>query len=178
MSRSLTAWFMLVVALCSWGAAGYAVWYVGGLSDTYALEKAERADAENREASATRINSLIVQTASERARLDALVGKDLVSVVELIEGVGAFSGSVVRVDDVSEMNASVDGPRPALHTLRVLASARGSFDNMMHTALLLESLPAPVLIEEFSFEHTPGEGAGEWNLLVRMQIVTSKDITS
>ncbi len=156
----------------------YAFWYVGSMQDIYLAEKVARADAESREASATRIQSLIAQTESERVRLDALVGKGLVQSVEMIEAVGSASGIPVRVDDVSEINAPEEGARAALRTMRILASARGSFDKLMHTALLLESIPAPILIEEMAWEHSPSEKGGEWTLTVRMQLMTSLDIES
>lgn len=177
-SRSALAWFMLLITLGAWGGVGYAFWYVGNVQDTYLAEKVARADAESREASATRIQSLIAQTESERARLDSLVGKGLVQSVEMIEAVGSASGVTVRVDDVSEINAPQEGARAALRTMRILASARGSFDKLMHTALLLESIPAPVLIEEMAWEHSSAETANEWTLTVRMQLLTSSDIES
>lgn len=177
-SRSLFAWLSLFVACVAWAGVGFAFWYVGSLEETYVAEKAERADAESRGASATRIQSLIEQTAVERSRLDERLSKGLIATVETIEAVGVASGIQVRVDDISEVNPPEEGARTALRTARVLASARGSFDDVMHTALLLESLPMPLTIEEMSFEHTPGEAGGIWSVLVRMQIMTSATLES
>lgn len=177
-SRSIFAWIALMLTVFAWGGVAYAFWYVGDMQDVYFAEKTARVDAESREASATRIQSLIAQTESERARLDVRVGKGLVESVEMIEAVGSASGVTMRVDDVSEINPPAEGDRAALRTMRILGSARGSFDKLMHTALLLESLPAPVLIEEIAWEHSPGENANEWTLTVRMQLMTSSDIES
>lgn len=176
-TRTILAWTLLLLALGAWGFVGYAFLSVTALEETYFAEMTERSDAEGRGASEARIRSLIEQTASERNAFDARIGIELLSAVERVEAVGESAGVSVRVDDVSEVNPPAEGQKAALRTMRVVASAHGSFQKLMHTLLLIESLPVPLRIAEVSWEHTPSAEVSEWHMIVRMDILTSKDIT-
>jgi len=133
----------------------------------------------NREkAVASALRSTVNETVHTRERLDRYAHTDVVSTASAIEAAGKAAGASARVIDVSQVPDRDSGLASATgaHSIGYTVDARGSFQQLMTLLQLLEVLPAPAVIDQFSLARNlePGAKSGSWRMNLRLRLVTSE----
>lgn len=169
---------LVVLAGVAWACA----WYVHRTILARRVENQTLLVAQeqmNREkAAAALLHATVNETAVMRERLDAYARTDVVSTASAIEAAGKAAGASARVIDVSQMSerdpalAGITNARSIGYTV----DARGSFQQLMTLLQLLEVLPAPAAIDQFSLakNNEPGAKAGSWRMNLRLRLITTE----
>ncbi len=168
------------LVLFSWMAVGLFAWTISRDESARASRAQVTQDAQDKGAAATRLHSLVRETAAERAQLDSALRVDIVSIVDLIEAAGKAAGVVVIVSDVQPENVSlpqVAGGRKVSVTGFVVG-AQGKFSLLMHVVQLLETLPVPSSIGRLDIEHKVSASPGvpdTWQMNAYIRVLTASD---
>jgi hypothetical protein len=175
--RSLTtAWGSLLVALALWGGFGFLVSQVSAERERYATLKADIAQQEGREKTATGLRSLLRDTKDERDALIQLSSTDVLAAAATIEAAGQAAGVDVIIE--SAATTPLGGKQTKeLHEVVVVAHAEGTQQALLKAASLFESLPFPSRVQSYELQSIPSTNARteRWSMTMRVRIVTPSD---
>lgn len=170
-----------VLAGIAWAGAWYAFRMIvaGQTEHRDMLIMAQKAERES--AVAAQLRTAVAQSEQERSQLEMLSRADVVSVASAIEAAGKSVGATARVVDVDAIPdkdpqlAEITG----VHAIGYAVDARGSFQQLMSLLQLLEVLPAPSTIEQFTLskDTEAGARAGAWRLVLRLRLLTTEKAT-
>lgn len=173
---------LAVLAGAAWGCA----WYLVGVVETARDAKIAAIEAAQKTAQARASSALLHSAAQEsalaRTRLDTFTHTDVVSMASIIEAVGKPVGAVIHVTGVGP-TTDRDSKLAAftgVHAVAYSVEAQGSFRQLMAALEVLENLPAPSSIEQFTIarggdKQAPGAKAteGAWHLTMRIRMLTT-----
>lgn len=173
------AWILCVLTLSA--LIGVAYFARGILTEAEARAQAAQ-DAARVFAERTyneRLRSVTTDTKESRDRLEALAGRDVISIVDSVEAVGAVAGIPLTVSDAlsdgeGEHLPGGDSLRPIIFVLETA----GSYADIIHALSLLEHLPFPSAIEQVSVNRGGQGGLDQWHASMRLRVYTTTAISS
>lgn len=175
-SIQFIAGMCLLLAMLGWTA----VWYAGNQILEDAAARASTASSaqtqSDRAAYTRRVASLVSETRSERDVLEKVSGMNIVSIVTLIESVGARTGISVKVNNAQPQGGAVSLPGGSLSKFVFAIEADGSFAQIMRTVQSLEDLPLPSSVEQLEIMKNNSSGSGNdrgWHLNARISVFTT-----
>lgn len=173
------SWALLLIALSALSGAAYLSYDVLAEARVRAQIATDAEQMVTRRAYNERLRSLAAETEESRARLDAIAGHDVVSIVDMIEGVGEATGVVMRVSSALSGGDGTDLPggttlRPVVFVLE----AEGSYAEVNHAILLLEAMPLPSSIDQIALQRGSEEGTTRWFASIRFRVHTTTNISS
>ena len=176
------SWLALLGAIAAFCGVAFFAWIIAGERSRYAERTGSSDEALAQQTAQARLHALVSDSAQDRARLETLVGTDLLSAVNVIESVGKNSGVKLRVSGASpEGNATKTG-QLQLYAVGFVVGADGSFSALMQTAKLLESLPLPVSIGDLDISRAPigtdASAKATWHMNARIRLLTTTNISS
>ncbi len=173
---SYIAWSLLLAAACSW----VGVWYVGAvIRDKATAAGAAAASSEqllDKAAYTKRIASLAVETKDQRTRLESLVGKDIVSIANEIEGAGKSARVEAHVNGaLPKGSVQILPGNITLQEIVFVVQAQGSFASLMQLVALYEHLSLPSSIQQVELEHLKGLDAKSpsWRMTIHIRVMTT-----
>ncbi len=171
----ITSWILLAVALLAWAAVGYAAYAMVQTAEARASDAKLALTKANQIALNQRVQSLAATTDGERTRLNAILGVDLVTMINTIEAAGNSAGVQSKVSD-----AALSGTQPVQNGEPVRGvvfsvQASGSYAQVMRAAKLYEALPLLSTVDQMEIERVQsGESkTAVWNMLVRIRVLTT-----
>ncbi len=171
---SLFGWALAILAVLSWCAFGYAAFRLHASAQALEAQKMSAIESGARSASALRIEEVLDETTTERAVLAGVLSPELLAIADMIEAVGPLSGAELSIGNATRQS-DVGSPDAPIHVVTVVARAEGTFAEIIHALALLETLPAPVSLDEFELEHASQKGAS-WDATIRLRIFTSSQL--
>lgn len=173
------SWILLGVALCAW----VGVWYAAGSIRAQAVATASAAQSTDQQsqrlAYQKRISALASDTEDERAKLEGLVKKDVVTIVNTLEAAGTPLGTKLSVKNAQAAGVGeelADGTK--LRPVEFLVEGNGSFATLMRVVSVYEHLPLVASLSQVEIGRTvSGTGASDWNLVLRVRVYTTADIS-
>lgn len=167
------------LALFVWSAALFAAWKLSDEEASFVQEKASTEQEAGRDATEVRLKALLDQTERERAALDEFIKVDILKAVDYIEETGRIAGVALKVGDATPLAKEGNQPPGSLNEVFLVVTADGSFAQLMHAEMLLESLLIPSIVEEVEWNKTgSGSGPGLWHFTARLRLLTASDIPS
>ncbi|OGG44979.1 hypothetical protein A2673_02700 [Candidatus Kaiserbacteria bacterium RIFCSPHIGHO2_01_FULL_50_13] len=166
----LLAFVFVVVACIAWAAVFWVGWRVWSAEDVLALQASDMEQTAAREASLTRLRTLVRETRAEREEMRERASDDLIHVVQIIEDLGNVSDVPLDVGSAAVEDGSDSA---AFRSVSLVVRARGTFVALAHTVELLDTLPHPSELLQFQLEKTPG-ASGPWALTARIRVVVSQ----
>lgn len=163
-----------IVAGVAWAGAWYASSAILSLRDAKATTVAAAQKEERARASAALLHSAVAESADVRAKMETLSRADVVSLASTIESTGKATGAKVHVVDVGPL-PDKDAQRAAqtgVHTVGYSVEGTGTFPQLMAVVELLETLPAPTIIDQFSLSRATDAATG-WRLTMRLRVFTA-----
>jgi len=161
-----------------WSGVGYFAWAIssaeaGGLSQIVSMEQ------ESAEYTAVlRQRAVARETKEARATLENIADADVVQMLETIEAVAEETRIPIQVGQ--GLSVSTSGSVSPVRSVSFIVEAQGTFAQVVHTAALLESLPAPASFGELQLERlssaSGGSGQNTWRMVARVRIFTTADI--
>lgn len=183
LKKNYISWLALVLALFAWGFVGFLAWSISDARSVHLMQESTLEEGADELDEILRLHTLTRDTKDIRAELESLVHRDAMSIVEAIEQVGDDARVDIEIGQVlaGSPEPDVSSATPSIHTVGVAVEVLGSFSGVLHAAALLYSLPVPSTIDQMQFERLPaGESSRnkEWRLVVRIQVLTTADISS
>ncbi len=179
---TLFAWMSVAAAVIAWGAFAMFAWNI--LSQEREIQSREM-DTEAlgaRESAALRLHALARDTKKARTELDDLTRSEVLTVADIIEGVGKSAGLKVKIGGAtSESSVEKSDGVPSLRAINFQVDAEGAFSAVMHAAALFENLPVLSSVENLELARVDsGENSAKtkpplWRLSARIQVITADD---
>jgi Tfp pilus assembly protein PilO len=140
--------------------------------------EAQNAMSQTNQANANaQIRAQFIATKDQRASIDALVGMDIVSIVNTIEDTGIVAGVGAKVINAeSDVNVIKIG-NESLRAVLFRVEATGSYAALAHLVELYERLPMLASIDQIDIERQGDARAGTWNMIVRIRVFTNSPVT-
>jgi len=155
----------LTVAL--WGAFAWLFISVIAERDSIDALYMERGNLYTRDVHGASVRALARDTRQERSDMSAITdGLDVVDMIGVLEEVSNQARVSTSVDAVSTI--STNGPYDSL--LMVLRS-EGSFADVVHMLMLLESAPVATAIDQFELSSNDTE----WKITVRVRVLVDNN---
>lgn len=173
------SWAAFLFALALWGGVGFFAWTISAEESARDARVVNVEEEAVRQSAELRIRALARETKLARTQLGEIAHKDIIEILESIEGVGRDAGIPITIGQA--LSASSD-PESSLRTLSFVVEAEGTFVQVTRAIALLESLPIPSGVYELQLEQLPeSERAGKgrarlWRTVARIQVLTSADI--
>lgn len=166
-----------LLAGVSWAVAWYAGTSLVTMRDAKVAARAAMQQEMRDAASAALLHSAVEESTDVRAQLEEAANVDVVSLATAIEQAGRVTGAAVRVTDVAPV-PDADAARAkqtGVHTVGYTVEATGTFTQLASTIALLETLPAPSSIDQFTLTRVPDSKG--WRLSVRLRVLTAASAT-
>jgi hypothetical protein len=170
---------MLLIALSALSGVAYLAHDVLAEAHARAQTAADSEQAATRTALNERLRALAQDTEETRAQLEALAGRDVVSIIDTIESVGGASATRLTVSSALSGGEGVSVPggtemRPIIFVLEI----EGSYASTVHAVSLLENLSLPSFIDQVSLRRAAEGGAQRWHATVHVRVYTTAPISS
>ena len=175
---AIVVWGTCAAALALWGGVALFTLSIDARQTAVAaaLRTGEQDAAQRTSANAA--IALAAATAGERATLEEVVNRDILTLSDLVGQAGQDAGVSLTIVSVTP------GPGPKLakgslvHPSSVIFSvtASGSFAQLLTAETLLEDLPVASTVESVQFSR--GDAAGVWNMNMTIGIITGSSISS
>lgn len=173
----------LVLSCVAWGGVWFLFSAVNAAAATHTQTQASVESASARNAAKARMRALALDTADKRARLVELVHVDVIAAAKLIESVGPAAHVSLKVSSASEEQANLGSTSG--HPLRAVGfsiDAVGSFADIIKAAELIDTLPLPIVSQQFDILQLPsdpsGKSAPQWQLTERIRLFTDNALSS
>ena len=171
-----------VLALLAWTGA---VLFYQSIGDA---EAARVTDIQNSQQSSTqqgalvRMHAIAQDTAQDRAQLDQLLSTDVGSAATMLQDVGKATNVSVTLSDAIPETAPPPTPTgPQIQAVGFALQSEGTFDAMMRTEQLLETLPLASEVERFDIQRAvggTGVGSDVWHMSVYIIVYTTSNIST
>ena len=184
MSRRTTffAWIVFLSAVCAWAGVGCFAYYISSLESahTASIQSSQKSAAEA--AQVSYLHKVVSSTADERAQLDSITMVDPSALANMVNTAGTSTGVDLKISNASAGNvSSVDG-KTAAQTFSFLVTSQGSFSSVMYAAALLESLPVPSSVLQYTITHSSDTAGaakgGGWQMNAQVQILSTSNTAS
>ncbi|OGG79750.1 hypothetical protein A3A39_04470 [Candidatus Kaiserbacteria bacterium RIFCSPLOWO2_01_FULL_54_13] len=178
LSLQFISWGALAVAIALWAGVGFFAWTIAKEESAHASRAAEEVEESVLQSAILRLHALARETKDARARLEGIARRDVVEILDSIEGVARDSGVPIKIGQA--LAASSD-PSSPLRMASFVIEAEGTFAQVAHVASLLESFPMPSSVNELQFEQLPGSTGAKkskgniWRVVARMRFFTTVD---
>ena len=155
--------FMFVCA----GALGGSLFVISHLAGALYDQQVENATIETHEAELDALLRLVEETAEEREELDAyvLAEEDVVTFLSLLGTLGREQGVLLETKSIKSND--VGG---VFEELSIETTMQGSYDSVLYTLALLESLPYQSRLESVAL----AEGNGVWQSTLTLYVTKHK----
>jgi Tfp pilus assembly protein PilO len=166
-----------LLAGASWVVAWYANASLSAMRDAKVAARAAVQQEMRDNASAALLHSAVEESTDMRTQLERVASADVVSLATAITQAATAAGAVVRVTDVGPV-PDIDVGRAkqtGVHTVGYSVEATGTFAQLASVVALLETLPAPSSVDQFTLARVSG-GNG-WRLSVRLRVLTAVSAT-
>lgn len=171
----------LVLAVLSCAGVAYFAWTLTAERAAYADQAATAQMQAQQQAISTRTHAIIADTAGEREALARYMNVDVLSVVSLIQEVGATTGVALNVGNALP-EATGASPQPASASLGAVGffvEGQGKFPALIRTLQLLETLPVPATVLRFDLKRVPTTNSNAtWDMNVYIRVLTTSPISS
>jgi len=173
------SWTLLAAALALWSGVGFFVWTLASEQTvrTSRIVEAEQQALEH--ATALRFHALARETRIEREKLEELASANILDIIGTIERVADDAEISVKIGQI--LGASQDVRMGIMRSISLTVEAESSFSQVIRLTALLDSLEIPARVTEVNFQRIRAETKSvnpRWNLVVRMQFLTTEDIES
>lgn len=169
-----------VVSVCLWALYGYLAWKLEEERASYASRQAEALLVGDREKAAAQLRTLMRETKPQRDTLEAFASTDVLTAASTIEAAGGAAGVDIEIEGAAA--GEIDNPQSAeyLSAVVIVANAEGSFEELLSTLRLLESLPFFSAIDSLQLTYAPGSGKSQnvWKMIARIRVITTLRIDS
>ena len=167
------AWILLALALLSWLGVGYFLSALSSLESVSALQATGIGQDIGDQDATLRLHTLVRETKSEREALEEVANASLIEILDSVERAARDAG--IPIEITQALSAPSSSSQSVVHSAVLVASAEGSFSEVVHILALLESLPTPSSVNEVNFEQISDV---VWRVVVRIQFLTTADISS
>lgn len=167
------ALLLLALALCAWAGIGYALYAVMDAGTELQTLSEVSTQTSAKQTTAARLHSIMRQSADDRAALNEFVSSDIVHLVDVVSATGDAAGVTFAISEASPDNKVA----PPLSAVAVVASASGTFTKLVRAVALVQTIPAPVSLDQFELRHSSGTG-NTWQLSMRLHLFAEADTTS
>jgi hypothetical protein len=174
----LVAYALLALALLAWGGIYVASSSVRASATALSSDVASTQAQEDRLAYQKRLAALAEDTQVERASLETLVSRDLVSIVNQLEATGKPLGLAVVVSDAQASGALQDLPGGgSLRTITFIVESQGTYASLMRLEGLFENLPLASTVDTLELQALQSQQT-PWHLTARIRVYTTAPISS
>lgn len=175
----------VAAAVTAWtGVFMYDSW-ISAQQNTRLSHTADVQSASERDIAAFRLHALARDTENQRVQLENLTRSDVVSVANMIDGIGKIAGVQLKIgganpESLPKKKGSND--TLALNAVGFVVEADGTFASVMHAAALLESLPVLSSIQNLEFERpllssdSKSAKPSTWHLTARIRVLVAPDV--
>ena len=165
--KSSLAWLMVIVAIGAWVGYGFLVVQLSSERTAYGKALARDEEESLRGESAARLRATVQGTEAERTAIEGLVAISILQAVEVVEQAGRAAGIPnAVVGEASPLGSDANGPS----AVSIVVNGSGPFQSLVRGVNLLETLPIPASLEQFSLEKAE---SGGWRLTARLRVLTS-----
>ena len=169
----LFAWLLVVVAFFAWSLVFVGAWRINAELAEARQELDSAAANDAKSAASLRLRSLLRETEHDRAKIDAALAPDVLSVVKEIESIGDAAKVAIELGGAQTLDSDPKTKRANAKAVIVTVRAEGSFKNVIHAVSLFETLPRAAVVESYDIEHGGEEKRQAWRASVRIRITTT-----
>src|SRR3989344_2866512 len=137
---SYLSWLTLAVAIVLWVGVGFAAWTISHEESARTVRMTQEEEESIQQAAMLRLHMLARETRGARTELENIAHRDVVEILDLIEGAGRDAGISVKIGESLSADSTSDAP---FGSATFVVEASGTFAQVVHAAALFESLPAP-----------------------------------
>jgi hypothetical protein len=183
-NTGILAWAAVTAAVAAWiGVFMYDSWISAQL-EARSSQTTDVQSVSEKEVAAVRLHVLARDTANQRTQLDSLTNTDIISVADIIEGIGKIAVVQLKIGAATpETTVQKKGAAntPASSIVGFVVEASGAFASVMHAAALLESLPVPSSVQNLEFENIMSSSDAKsskstWHLTARVRVLIASGI--
>ena len=184
LAQTAWAWALLLLAVGSWALVGWSIQTIDGMAAAQQSVLDASIDQQTRDTASVRLRALIADTAESRVRLAEYTRVDIVDAAKRIEAAGQPVHVDLHVRDASLETQQGAARNKSVQIFGFSVEADGTFNQLMNTITLLQSLPFPVQIVQFDLTGAPFEPTKptpknpQWHLTMRIRIFTTAPIPS
>lgn len=168
-SLTLLSWAFLAIATLAVAAAAYAGQALQDAATAHAVSAQAEAQQLDRKAYAARVEAIALETEDERAELEAFMHLDIVSAAGEFERVGARAGAAVSVTDATPQGGIELQGGGNLQWIAFAIAADGSYESLMRTLELYESLPLALEVTQLELDQV--DGVRSWRMTLRIRVL-------
>jgi cytoskeletal protein RodZ len=168
---------LLLLACAAWAGVVYFDFAISGAEAQYQADTQTSQQSSTAQNSSVSTHAVAQDTAAARAQLDTLLTPNVASIANTLRGIGSTTGVTVKLGGALPENTPAVSPGGV--TIQALAfslEADGSFEALMRTEALIETLPLPSSVERFDIQNT--SGADAWHMSVSIRVLTTSAISS
>ncbi len=179
--KTYLAWALLAAAVAAWCAVGFLVASIQSAVALHQTQVSQAGYSSSLNSQVSGLRALIAATATNRAELNAIAVVDPASLADMITSAGESSGIHIAITDANSLSGAPTIPTAGASPTQAfsfIANSTGSFASMMYAVALLESLPAPSVVQQFQLTESPnapGAPAGKplWQMNAQIKVVTA-----
>ena len=176
------SWFALFLALLLWVGVGYFSRAISVEESERALRKADVENASAAQTTALKLHALARETKPMREKLSDITRADAIEILHEIEGVARDSGIPIGIRQA--LTTSAPDSASSLRSAAFVVETEGTFSEVIHAVALLDTLPAPSLINQLQLEKVSAtaeaarKSGSRWRAVVHMNFLTTAEISS
>ena len=185
MSRNLNyiAGIVLLLTVLAWIGVGALVFFISSKQSDRVAQASSVQSVSNQNSQATYLHTLVADSKDARDQLSALFNVDPSALANTINATGKSAGVHLQITSALSDSALAVPTAGSVQSFSFIATAQGSFQDVMYAATLLETLPVPSSVRQIEFTHTvatPGSAsnAGPWQMSAQVKILTVSSISS
>ena len=174
----LFAYALLTVTLVVWAGIYFAAVSIRAHAVELSSSVSSVQAQEDRIAYQKRLSALATDTQSNRAELESLVARDVVSIITMLEEAGKPLRLSVLVNDAQSAGVAQEIPGGgALNAVTFLVESQGSYASLMRLETLFENLPLVSTVDGVELQELQ-DSSIPWHLTARIRVYTTASISS
>ena len=177
-SKNYFAWSFLVLGIASWGGVYY-FWYTMQASlASYADSMRARAEQSNSSGITARLHTILRDTVDDRMTLDTIMNLDPVKITTLVDAKASSAHVLIKMSNATANTNPSENKSVSVQSFGFVASASGTFSEVMKALIVLERLPAAISIDTIDIaldqnSTTKGPLAHAWHMSAHVQVLTT-----
>ena len=169
-------------AALTWTGVVLFAQHIGNVEAARVVEIQDAQQSTTQQSALVRMHATAQDTAPDRARLDQLLTVDVSSAATILRNVGKTTHVVVKLSGaLPEIPPPPSPSGTQIQAVGFSIQADGTFEALMRTAKLLETLPLASTVRRFDIQRgqsAGGGGTGLWHMNVYLYVLTTSAIAS
>lgn len=157
------------IAIGMWVAVWYSTTFVEKTEIEHAGLVARAQELALKDASLSKLRSLLTETKSDRDAINTLIPGDVITIVDSIDTTAREAGIPIKISNAVSVGAAKKTTTSSVVEFAIQAD--GTYTQVTHLAQLLSTLPNPSVIQEISLSND--KTSAQWHMILRIRMLVA-----